>query len=311
MGRLVTSLSAVILLVVTTQSMAQAAAPKPGTACKKSGLTQKSNGVVYICKRSGKKLVWTVAPSAKKSPSPSATPSPAKLPVTWSWNEHQWVPTGTPPACTFPIVPEGALLDFSKVLSVLQPGQVRGGSYKPHGGLRWSAFGTYTPDVKISVPFDGFVQGAWQYLSDGVYQFGVNIENSCGFMVRLGHLFVPSAQFAQILKKIPAAMEGDSRETYFASPIPIKRGDVIATQVGNPNPVPEDAYGAYIDFGLLDLRQVNPILPLGFSSNAAVYYAKYSVCWYQGEYLSVADREVVAKLPLANGDPKSDYCSSR
>lgn len=203
----------------------------------------------------------------------------------------------------------GALLDFSQVLSLIQPGQTRGGSYKPHGGLRWSAYGTYTPDVKISVPFDGVVVQAWQYLVGGIYQFGVNIENPCGFMVRIGHMHIPSVQFTQILNSLPAAAENDSREYQINPPATVKMGDVIATSVGMPAPAPADSLGAYIDLGLLNLRQVNPVLPANYAPNADMKYAKYSLCWYQGNYLSPSDQALAAKLPLANGDSTSDYCN--
>ena len=302
-------------------SAANAANPKVGSACKKAGLTQQGDGVVFICKKSGKKLVWIMALGVKKTPFPTSSPTDSSTPtptqqensqVIWSWmdNQGKWVANGTPPTCTLPIIPTGALLDFSKVLSLVQPGQSRGGSYKPHGGLRWSAYGTYTPGIKISVPFDGFVVQAWQYLISGIYQFGVNIETPCGFMVRIGHMHVPSAQFAQILTAIPAAAENDSREYPINPPAAVKLGDVIATDVGMPAPASADNLGAYIDLGLLDLRQVNPILGTNFSTNADVKYSKYSLCWYQGNYLSPSDQMIAANLPLANGDPKSDYCST-
>lgn len=307
-----TAAIAALLLSPLFFNTAQAAGPKVGSVCKKVGLTQKGNGVAYICKKSGKKLVWTIVLGIKKSPFP--TPSPqGNSPVTWSWmdNQGKWVASGTPPECTLPIIPTGALLDFSKVLSLVQPGQSRGGSYKPHGGLRWSVYGTYTPNVHISVPFDGVVIQAWQYLVGGIYQFGVNIQNPCGFMVRIGHMRVPSAQFTQILSSLPPAAENDSREYPINPPASVKAGAVIATDVGMPLPAPADSLGAYIDFGLLDLRRVNPALPANYAANADDQYSKYSLCWYQGNYLSPTDQTIAAKLPLANGDPKSDYCSSR
>lgn len=223
-------------------------------------------------------------------------------------SQSKWVPSDTPPACTFPIIPAGSLLDFSKPLSLLQPGQVRGGSYKPHGGLRWSLYGSYVADTKITVPFDGVVTIAWQYKTEGAYQFGVNIINPCGFMLRLGHLHVPSPQFAAILDKLPPAVEMDSRESYLNPPVAVKTGDVIATAVGIPPPASADAMGTFFDFGLLDLRAPNPVVPADFNSNADAKYAKYSLCWYQGNYLSESDKALVAKLPLSNGDSTSTYC---
>jgi hypothetical protein len=305
---------------------ANAAGLKVGTACHKAGASQSSNGVVYLCKKSGKKLVWVIALGVKNTPfpTPSATPtesathSPTATPtatmgnsqIIWDWNGSKWSASGTPPACILPIIPTGALLDFTKALSLVQPGQSRGGSYKPHGGLRWSVYGTYTPNVKISVPFNGYVVQAWQYLVDGIYQFGVNMENPCGIMVRIGHMHIPSAQFTQILSSIPAAAENDSREYQISPPAAVKKGDIITTGVGMPAPATADNLGAYIDLGVLDLRHVNPILGSNFSNNADLKYSMYSLCWYQGNYLSPSDQTIAGNLPLANGDPKSDYCST-
>jgi len=52
-------------------SDANAANPKVGSACKKAGLIQTSNAVVFICKKSGKKLVWTITLGVKKTPFPT------------------------------------------------------------------------------------------------------------------------------------------------------------------------------------------------------------------------------------------------
>lgn len=314
---LLTGLIAVLPFIVIAD--AQAATPKPGSICKKFGVIQKANGLLFTCVKSGKKLVWSKGvaikkstPSASaKSPSPLPSPSTSTGQVTWNWmdNQGKWEASGPAPACTFPIIPVGSLLDFSKPISLLQPGQTRGGSYKPHGGFRWSVYGTYVPNVEIRVPFNGVVVSASQYKTEGIYQFGVNIINPCGFMVRLGHLHIPSDQFSKILSILPAAVEMDSRETNFNPPVSVKASDVIAIGVGMPAPASPDSFGTFIDFGLLDLRHVNPVLPVNFSSNADPKYSKYSLCWYQGNYLAASDRALVEKLPLANGDPTSEYCN--
>jgi hypothetical protein len=223
-------------------------------------------------------------------------------------NQGKWVANGNPPVCQFPIIPQGSLLDFSQPISLLQPGQVRGGSYKPHGGFRFSTYGTFIPDIKIYVPFDGVVTVAAQYRTEGTFQFLVNIVNPCGFMVRLGHLYIPSAQFTKILSNLPAPVEGDSRETFLNPPIPVRAGDLIASSVGMPPPASPDSMGSFIDFGLLDLRAPNPVVPADFMSNADPKYSKYSLCWYRGNYLSDSDKAIVAKLPLSNGDSTSTYC---
>lgn len=318
----------VISLPLLATVSAAATAPKAGKTCNKAGIKVAKNGYVFSCLKSGKKLTWSNGvPTKKTTPKPTPTPSqsgqnnPTPSPslndsqssnnqVTWNWMDNQniWVVQGIPPACTFPIIPAGSLLDFTKPVSLLQPGQIRGGSYKPHGGLRWSVYGSYIADTKITVPFDGVVTDAWQYKTEGVYQFGVNIVHPCGFMLRLGHLHIASPQFATILDKLPPAVEMDSRENYINPPVTVKAGDLIATAVGIPPPASADAMGTFFDFGLLDLRSPNPVVPADFNSNAAAKYAKYSLCWYQGNYLSENDKALAAKLPLSNGDSTSTYC---
>jgi hypothetical protein len=128
-------------------------------------------------------------------------------------------------------------------------------------------------------------------------------------MVRIGHMHIPSAEFTQILSSLPPAAENDSREYQINPPAVVKMGDVIATGVGMPSPAPVDSLGAYIDLGLLDLRHTNSVLPANYSTNADVKYSNYSLCWYQENYLSSTDQGLAAKLPLANGDATSDYCS--
>ena len=284
-------------------------------ACKKAGTKITSSKFVFTCLKSQRKLIWSNGiPTRETVPKSRPTPSPSSSSnnqVIWDWMENQgkWAAQGTPPACAFPIIPAGSFLDFTKPLSLVQPGQVRGGSFKPHGGLQWSVYGSYVDSTKITVPFDGLVIAAAHFKVEGVYQFGVNVVHPCGFMLRLGHLHIASPQFAAILEKLPPAIEMDSRESYINPPVAVKAGDVIATAVGIPPPASADAMGTFIDFGLLDLRAPNPALPANFTSNADAKYSKYSLCWYKGNYLSESDRALIAKLPLANGDSASTYCN--
>lgn len=301
-------------------SPTKAAVAKVGGKCPKVGKTVRIRGKTLICKKVGRKRVWKVKPSTPTpSPSPSPTPTPNAGSVYWTWNElaSEWRPSGTAPECTFPPLPDGSLFDFTSApspISILQPGQSRGGSYKPHGGLRWSSGGDpFVPGVSVHVPFDGYVVGAWHYrvsdpaVPEGIYQFGLNLVSPCGVMVRLGHLATPSAQFTTILSALPPAAVDDSRENDI-TPVAVHAGDTIATDVGIYASANPDVVGTFVDFGLLDLRAVNPVLPPGFTSNADIKYSKYSVCWYEGSYMGSGDRAAAAALPVANGDGTSDYC---
>lgn len=308
-------------LMISLATPIASSAVKAGSACKTKSQTTIVYGKKYTCIKSGKKLSWSqgvVVSKPTPKPTSTLTPSATENPnqgnsggtatVNWNWNdgEMKWVTDGVPPTCTMPIISEGAFLDFSKPVSILQPGQSRGGSYKPHGGLRWSEYGSYVSGVKITVPFDGVVVKAFNYTVEGIYQFGVNIVAPCGIMVRLGHMQKPSDEFVKILQNIPPATENDSRE--YPVNVPVKKGDVIATDVGMPPPATKDNLGTFIDFGLIDLRQSNPVLPSNYANNAEISYSRYAVCWYEGSYLSVGDRTIAAKLPFANGDGASDYC---
>ena len=292
---------------------AQAAPSNAGAKCKKIGATTIVGGKKYTCIKSAGKLIYNkgVAISTSKplEPSTTTTTAPSAGAVKWSYNGSTWVPTGTPSQCPDPLIAQGALLDFSKVVSKVQPGQSRGGSYKPHAGLRWSEYGKYVSGVTITAPFDGEIAVVAQYVESGNYQFVVNIIHPCGIMLRMDHLRVPSDVMQNVLRTIPAARENDSRETSVTG-FTIKKGQIIATEVGMIAPAGPDSFGTFMDLGIVDLRSKNPNLPANFTSDADRKYSIYSVCWYVGNYFSEGDRTTVQRLPYSNGDATSDYCKS-
>ena len=323
------------------------AAVKAGGSCKKLGQTSIDSGKKYTCIKSGKRLVWskgvivvktvptptptstseptpTPTPTSTSEPTPTPTPTPVvtpspsptpastsnKAPVVWRFDGKEWISQGSVPQCPSPLIPTGELLDFSKVLSIVQPGQIRGGSYKPHAGLRWSEFGGVVKGISIKAPFDGEVAAAAQYISEGNYQFTINIIHPCGIMLRLGHLLEPSDSIKKILSTIPPAIENDSRESFLSGTF-IKKDQLIASEVGMVPPASPDSLGTFMDLGIVDLRKKNPALDSSFKSNADVKYSLYSVCWYEGNYFSDSDRARVLNLPYSNGDATSDYCKRR
>ena len=299
-------------LVLTLNLSTATAAVKPGTTCKKLGQISKSAGIKYTCIKSGKKYVWSKGVGAKSnSPTAPASSSPsASALVAWRFDGKEWISQGSVPQCPSPLIPTGELLDFSKVLSIVQPGQIRGGSYKPHAGLRWSEFGGVVKGISIKAPFDGEIVAAAQYISEGNYQFTINIIHPCGIMLRLGHLLEPSDSIKKILSTIPPAIENDSRESFLSGTF-IKKDQLIASEVGMVPPASPDSLGTFMDLGIVDLRKKNPVLDSSFKSNADVKYSLYSVCWYEGNYFSDSDRARVLNLPFSNGDATSDYCKRR
>lgn len=286
------ALSIVSMLMI---GVAPIQAANIGGKCKKVGTTVIIAGRKLVCTKKGKSLVWAVAPKGTVSNS-----------ATWRWDEqvNKWISTGSVPSCVFPLIGNGSFIDFGSAISKSQPGQSRGGSYKPHGGVRWSTQ-TYKDNVSVMMPFDASVVNIWHYLVDGVYQFGFTAIVPCGMMLRIGHLYKPSATFAKILATLSPAVENDSRENPVDAAV--KKGDVIATAVGIPSGSPDNV-GAFIDLGILDLRAKNSNLPASFSSNADRKYAEYSVCWYEGNYFASTDRALAAALPYADGNATSDYC---
>jgi hypothetical protein len=101
------------------------------------------------------------------------------------------------------------------------------------------------------MPFDATVTTAWQYLVNGVFQFGFNAISPCGIMLRVGHMHTPYAVFTRILSALPPAFENDSCESSLSAPT--KKGDVIATAVGIPTETP-DVLGVFINLAIVDLR---------------------------------------------------------
>ena len=252
----------------------------------------------------------TVAPADTDPPKP----------VSWSWDDATaaYAPTGTPPDCPSPLIDEGALLDLSAVQSKLLPGQARDGEYLVNGTFRWSGPDQpYPTDIVVTMPFDGYITGAWQFLKAGSYLFGLNIVHPCGLMLRLSKMHDPSPEVkSALLDPLGEAREGDSRETFSNPGVWLTKGTVIATSVGVPPPnAQSDVVGAQLDVAILDLRAPNPQIPADFdfdkwSGSAAPQYVFYAHCFYQGEYFAESDKELIEQLPLGGGSAESDTCVS-
>lgn len=297
----------IVALFLVVSAPTEAATPKAGSKCIKKNATVVSGSKLFTCVGSGAKLKWDKGVLIKQA-KPSQTP--ASTSVSWSFDGRAWISKGNVPQCPEPLIAQDSLLDFSKVKSIVQPGQIRGGSYKPHAGLRWSEYGGTVKGVIISAPFDGEIIAAAHYFVEGNYQFLLNIVHTCGIMLRIGHLLEPSAFIKNALRSIPAAVENDSRESNLSG-VFVKKGQVIASEVGMIAPASPDSLGTFMDLGIVDLRAKNPILNSNFKSNADIKYSLYSVCWYEGKYFADSDKAKILSLPFSNGDPTSDYCKPR
>jgi hypothetical protein len=221
--------------------------------------------------------------------------------ISWQLtSDGSYQASGTPPECSSPLV-LASPTDLSKVISILYPGQTRGGDYKPHGGFR---FTDGLNQVEVKAPMDAAVVEGGRYLVNGEIQYVFDFVNSCGIKYRIGHLRTLSPAFENIANQFPEAQEMDSRTTQVIPNVEIKAGDIIATAVG----LLEEG-NAFFDFGVYDLRQENE------ASKDTTFQTEHTndkgqawhgVCWF--DLLSAQDETIVKGLPATSPGSESDYC---
>jgi len=191
-----------------------------------------------------------------------------------------------------------APVNINLVTSVLYPGQVRGGDYKPHGGFR---FDNSDNKISVKIPLDGSVMSGSRYKENGVIQYMFEFKNACDVSYRFDHLLRLSSKLQEIANTLPEPIEGDSRTT-FLTPIKFFVGEEIATEVGAPNNV-------FVDFGVYDLRKQNDASK---TSELIKQYpsdlASHGVCWL--DWFPNEDSITLRQLPGADSQngKKSDYC---
>lgn len=221
--------------------------------------------------------------------------------ISWTMTDDgNYQPSDTPPDCPSPLILEPPT-DLSRVVSILYPGQIRGGDYKPHGGLR---FADGANDAVITAPMDASVIDGSRYLESGEVQYLFDFVNSCGIKYRFDHLRTLSAPFVALAEKFPEAKDNDSRTTLINSPMEIKAGETIATAVGFFN-----SGNAGFDFGVYDLRKFNDV-----SENTTFREANaddrdqawHALCWFD-LFLS-SDEATVRNIPATANNSQSDYC---
>ena len=200
-------------------------------------------------------------------------------------------------------------IDLNKATSILYPGQLRGGDYKPHGGFR---FDNSRPDeISVIAPFDAEVVAGARYPVNGEIQYTFDFAHPCGIRYRFGHLLTLTPKFQAIAEKFPLPKGLDSRTTEVYPPITVKQGEVIATAVGLTRGGPSQLGGlnTFVDWGVYDYRQKNE------SSKDPAWAAKhpheieqYAVCWF--EWISPEDKAKVLTLPSSDYESgkTSDYC---
>lgn len=247
------------------------------------------------------------APAQTETITPPASAEPTKsAQITWMFNDTEWVPSSTPPACPQSPFLKVSPVDFGKATSILYPGQFRGGNYKAHGGVRFDNNTDNT--VTVTLPIDANLVSGARYIEGGTIQYLLDFTADCGLSVRFDHLLTLSEPLQRAVEaNLPAAKQDDTRGTNFPPGLAFKNGAVVATAVGNPNPPLNIA----VDFGLYDYRQPNaaskkPGYPP--SAGTSPSQANYALCWLNE--LPAADQAKALALPA--GDQQqgktSDYC---
>lgn len=229
----------------------------------------------------------------------------ASEPVAWEFDGSNWQARGDAPACADPLdLPAPA--DLATATAVLYPGQMRGGNYKPHGGLMFH--GTPNNAVTVTLPLDAIALRGSRYVEAGETQYMFDFVASCGIMMRFDHLLVLSPELEALAAQLPEPVVDDSRTTAFPSSEPLAAGTTLATGVGFRDTPPGG--NTFFDFGVYDLRTQNATAQAdpSYAQNNGPELAPYARCWL--DLLSAADRDTVRALPpgdAASGDT-SDYC---
>lgn len=222
--------------------------------------------------------------------------------ISWYFDDYTWKPSGTPPECPDPLLVTP--VDITKVVSIMYPGQYRGGDYKAHGGFRFEDDANNS--ISVKVPLDAVVYKGSRYIEQGEVQYYFVMIAPCGIMYKFDHLLTLSPAFQEIANTLPEPKVNDSRTTNFNPAPSVRAGDLVATAIGFVN-----SGNAGLDFGLYDLRQKNSV------SQSPVWrkehskdneYSPYGLCWL--DYLVESDRVTIKALSGSDwqAGKQSDYC---
>lgn len=196
--------------------------------------------------------------------------------------------------------------DINHVISVLYPGQYRGGNYKPHGGFRTDNATDNNTVVKAPLAAK-LVDGA-RYTEQGETQILLDFKSNCGVNYRFDHLLTLVPKIQAAVDTLPAPMEEASQTHDFKKPFNISLGEDIATAVGFTK-----THNVSFDFGVYDFRQPNiaskdASFEAAHANDGALDMVNHAVCWLN--YLPPADGALLKTLP--GGDhasgKNSDYC---
>lgn len=191
------------------------------------------------------------------------------------------------PPCPEPLVLQTPV-DLNRVTSILYPGQVRGGDFKPHGGFRFD--NSKPNDIEVRAALDGKLREIQAYVEYDEIQYMMDFENPCGIVYRFDHLISLAPKFETVVKNLKVISEenwrlgkGIHQPKQNAYDITVKQGEIIAAAVGF-----RKTNNTFVDLGVYDLRGKwlfqNP--------------RPYAVCWF--DWLTEEDAKIVKSLPSAD-----------
>ena len=239
-------------------------------------------------------------PESKQQPAaPETQPSQDEVSnkvVIWHNMENgTWVPRGDPPDC--PELVFQSPVDLSLVSSIIYPGQVRSGDFKPHGGFRTD--GVSGP-VEVTAPMAGYIWNAAKFTDEFGLHYTFDIQHPCGIMYRLGHLNAVPEKLDAIFNETKGFR--DSRPFLVDPPVFVELGETIATDI---------QHRAGFDWGVYDLRKENaasqdPVFREAHKDEMSQAY--YALCWLN--MLPPEQESIVKSLPATDGisGKNSDYC---
>ena len=250
------------------------------------------------------------SPSSPSATAATSTNQSSPFGITWDYNQETqtWQVSGIPPSCPTPLTLTTPV-NLSRVTSILYPGQIRGGWFKPHGGFRLDG-PNETGTISVVAPMAATVWRANRGLfgENKEIQYMFDFINDCGIIYRLGHLRELSPRFQQIAESLPPAVEEDSSTTPVVAGQTVSPGETIGTAVGFlALQGGESNFG--VDWGVYDVRERNAASadPAWLAQHPGEFPA-YGICWF--DYLSLADQAIVRSLPAADwqSGTTSDYC---
>lgn len=261
------------------------------------------------------------APASERittAPAPTLPPSPTNPPEVSVQTNPVWQFNGvdgfmpSPPEAQTPECGDLGwtlpLADLSLVVGRLEPGQIRGGDYKAHGGFRMQ-----TSEVTVVSAINGQITSVAAYLENasgssenGEVQYLIEIQNPCGIQIRYDHLKALGETVQKVLEDNGVKTRQDSRTTFIQPPAPIQAGDVIATAVG----FTETGANYTFDFGAYDLRERQPtkrpadeLMKMGPSGILGLY----GLCWY--DLFGGQTAQELRAIPVGSAEKGSDYCN--